>query len=323
MIEVRQLTKTYGPTRALAGIDLDVAAGRIVGFLGPNGAGKTTTLRILTCFMPPTSGSATVNSFDVFRQSQDVRRSIGYLPENTPLYPEMRVEEHLQYFGKLHGMGRAARTRRIDELTDRCGLTKIRRRLIGQLSKGNRQRVGLAQALLHDPPILVLDEPTIGLDPAQITEVRHLIVELGKQKTILLSTHILPEAERTCQDIIIIHEGLIVASGTPDELRARLRSGGRTRVELQANPIEVSKVLSGINGVASVDTTASEGWCIATVTPNDETIDTRTAIAETIVARQWQLRDLRHVAPSLEEYFIQVTSVPAAGGHETQAPANA
>ncbi len=311
MIEVRQLVKSYGPTLAVAGIDLDVAAGRIVGILGPNGAGKTTTLRILTCFMPATSGTAKVNGHDVFRESAQVRQCIGYLPENTPLYPEMRVDEHLHYFGRLYGMKRATRVRRINELTDRCGLGQIRRRLVGQLSKGNRQRVGLAQAMLHEPKLLVLDEPTIGLDPTQITEVRRLIAELGEEKTILLSTHILPEVERTCDDVVIIHQGRIAAQGTPDQLKARLRSRGRTRVELKANPVEVKKALSEVDGVGAVATTARDGWCIATIDAEDEERDIRPAVASAVMNRGWQLRELRHDSPSLEEFFIRVTSAPA------------
>jgi ABC-2 type transport system ATP-binding protein len=309
MIEARQLTKWYGPILALDRVDLDVRPGRIVGFLGPNGAGKTTTIRILTCFMPATSGSATVNGFDVFRQSAEVRRQIGYLPEATPLYPEMRVTEQLHHFGKLHGLNRKQRKQRIEALSDRCGLTKIANRPIGQLSKGNRQRVGLAQAMLHDPPVLILDEPTAGLDPAQISEVRKLIRSLAGEKTVLLSTHILPEVEKTCQDVVIIAGGSVVASGTPDELKSQVRRQARVVMELKAAAPIVAESLKSIAAVESVDTDVAEGWCIAKVTPCPDVGDIRETLARLAVDKQWVVREMRFEVASLEEYFVQVTSL--------------
>ncbi len=311
MIQVRDLTKWYGPILAVDRISFDADSGRIVGFLGPNGAGKTTTLRILTCFMPASGGSAKVNGHDVFTESMAVRRSIGYLPENTPLYPEMRVAEHLHHFGKLHGMPRPQRVRRIDELSDRCGLGAIRQRLVGQLSKGNRQRVGLAQALLHDPPVLILDEPTVGLDPAQITLVRQLIVELGREKTILLSTHILPEVEKTCGEVVIVAGGRIAAAGTPDALRNQVGRETRVVVEVQANPVVVKEVLEAVGNVRRVATENRDGWCRAMVRPIDPAQDVRGDLAAAIAGRRWTLRELRHEAATLEEFFVQITSEQA------------
>ena len=308
MIEARQLTKWYGPILALDHIDLDVARGRIVGFLGPNGAGKTTTLRILTCFMPATSGSASVNGFDVFRQSDQVRRQVGYLPEATPLYPEMRVREQLHHFGKLHGLDRRARRARIEALTARCGLQQIIGRPIGQLSKGNKQRVGLAQAMLHDPPVLVLDEPTAGLDPTQIGEVRQLIRGLAGEKTVLLSTHILPEVERTCQDIVIIAGGRVAATGTPDELKSRVRASARVIVEVRANAPAVAEALRGLAVVAAAETDADDGWCVAKVTAKEGAGDIREALGRLAADKHWTIREMRFEVASLEELFIQVTS---------------
>ena len=308
MIHIKQLTKWYGPICALNQIDLNVQSGRIVGFLGPNGAGKTTAIRILTCFMPATSGTATIDGHDVLTDSAAVRSKIGYLPEATPLYPEMRVEEHLHHYGKLHGLGRKQRLARIDALADRCGLGKIRRRPIGQLSKGNRQRVGIAQALLHDPPVLILDEPTAGLDPAQISAVRKLIVDLAGQKTVLLSTHILPEVEKTCQDVVIINQGQIAATGTPQELKQKVRRQTPVVVELQANPAKVSQVFGGLEQVAKVDTSAEGGWCTARVMSADPQADIRPALGKASLDQQWVVRSMRYEMGSLEEYFIQITS---------------
>jgi ABC-2 type transport system ATP-binding protein len=223
VITVSQLTKVYGQTLAVDHISFEVAKGQIVGFLGPNGAGKSTTLRMLTCYLPPTSGGATVNNFDIFHQSEQVRENLGYLPENVPLYTEMRVDEYLDFRGRLRKMDRQARNQRIEYVLERCWLKDVRRKVIGHLSKGYRQRVGLADSLLHNPPVLILDEPTVGLDPAQIRESRKLIKQLGGDHTVILSTHILPEVEAVCDRAIIIAGGKIVAQGSPDELRASRR----------------------------------------------------------------------------------------------------
>lgn len=308
MIEVDNLSKWYGPMRALDQVSFAVQRGRIVGFLGPNGAGKTTCIRILTGFIPATAGGAKVGGFDVLSESHQVRSRIGYLPENTPLYPEMRVEEQLHFFGKLHGLSRPQRRRRIDALSEQVGLGAIRRRPIGQLSKGNRQRVGLAQAMLHDPPVLILDEPTAGLDPAQITEVRKLIAGLADEKTVLLSTHILPEVEKTCQEVIIISGGRIAATGTPTELKSRAREGTRVVVEVRADAEAVRTALSAVSGVASVEVETAEAWSIARVGVAPGASDVRPALGEAIAGRGWVVRSMDHELTSLEEYFVQVTA---------------
>lgn len=307
MIEVRDLVKWYGPTRAVDRLTFSIEQGQIVGFLGPNGAGKSTTLRMLTGFLPPTSGTATVAGHDVINESLAVRKCIGYLPESTPVYPEMRVEEFLHFRGRLFGMSRSDRKPRIDMVCDRCGLAKVRRRVIGHLSKGNRQRVGLAQALLHDPPVLILDEPTAGLDPNQIGEVRKLIKELGEKHTILLSTHILPEVEKSADRVIIIAAGRIVAEGTPDQLRKNVAGVGGIAVEVKADHTAVKNALAAVPGVRDVTTTNQNGWCRAVVMPKDGQ-DLREPIGATILRNNWQVRELRHETGSLEEFFVQITA---------------
>jgi len=221
MIQVENLTKNYGTNCAVDQVSFNVHKGEVLGFLGPNGAGKSTTMKILTCFLAPTQGSAKVAGFDVFDQSLEVRRRVGYLPEDTPLYRDMTVLEHLDFAASMHGMKGDRVQARIKEIGGRCGLVEVAGKLVGELSKGYRQRVGLAQAMLHDPDILILDEPTGGLDPNQIAEIRTLIKEVGKEKTVILSTHILPEVQATCSRMLIISGGKLVADGTPDELRAR------------------------------------------------------------------------------------------------------
>src|SRR3954463_5013341 len=240
-------------TVAVDHISFDVPQGQIVGFLGPNGAGKSTTLKMLTCYLPPTSGGATVAGFDIFHDSEQVRQKLGYLPENCPLYTEMKVEEYLDFRGRLRGMERDERRKRIDYVIERCWLPSVRRKTIGHLSKGFRQRVGLADALLHNPPVLILDEPTVGLDPAQIRESRKLIKELGGQHTIMLSTHILPEVEAVCDRAIVIAGGRIVAQGSPDELRASRRLQARVLVECKGPAREVETALSRVSGVSHVE----------------------------------------------------------------------
>ncbi len=308
MIHIQKLVKYYGSRLAVDHLNLDVEAGQIVGILGPNGAGKTTTLRILTGFMPATSGAATVNGHNVLTDSLEARRSIGYLPETSPLYPEMRVSEQLHFFGRLHGLNRTARNKRIADLTDSCGLTQIIHRTIGNLSKGNKQRVGLAQALLHDPPVLILDEPTEGLDPSQITEIRKLIKSLGQTKTILLSTHILPEVEKTCHRAVIIAQGRVVASGSPDELKSKVRQASRVIVEVKAKAEDVQRILGALPHVGQVSVTTSDGWCSAFVTAKQHGHDIRELLGDAVMENRWPLREMRHETASLEEFFIQVTS---------------
>ena len=315
MIHIRQLVKDYGPIRALDHLDLNVEAGQVVGLLGPNGAGKSTALRILTGFMPPTAGGATVNGHDIFERSREARQNLGYLPESTPLYPEMRVAEQLHFFGRLHGLSSKDRRRRISELTDWCGLEQIVDRPIGHLSKGNKQRVGIAQALIHDPPVVILDEPTEGLDPSQITGVRKLISQLGQTKTVLLSTHILPEVEKTCQRVVILSQGRIVADDSPEQLKARVRSASRVLVEVKAPPDEVHRVLSRNPHVSQVNVNSEDGWSQAAVTAKQPGEDIRELLGDTVIEQRWPLREMRPEAASLEEFFVQVTSgtAPDAG----------
>ncbi len=308
MIEVQELVKWYGPVLAVDHLTFEIPEGQIIGFLGPNGAGKSTTLRILTGYMPPTSGRATVAGLDVLLQSQDARSHIGYLPESNALYGEMRVEEYLHYRGKLQGMDRGRRVARINAVCDTCGLDHARRRLVGQLSKGNRQRVGLAQALLHEPPVLILDEPTSGLDPTQITHVRELIQQLRGRHTIILSTHILPEVERTADRVMIIARGKIVADGSPDELRNQLAGDSAALfVDVKASPEAVERVVAALPDVASVDVTARDGWSAVQIKPNDHA-DLREPVGQLMLSNGWQVREMRSQTASLEQLFIEITA---------------
>lgn len=312
MIEVKNLTKYYGPHLAVDNISFQVGEGEIVGFLGPNGAGKSTTLRILTCYQPASGGAASVAGFDVFTQSMEVRRVIGYLPEGNPLYPEMRVREYLNFRGKLRGMSRDRRAAAIKRVADRCWLGEFIDRPIGQLSKGMRQRVGLADALLHDPKVLVLDEPTIGLDPTQIRETRKLISDLARQHTIILSSHILPEVEAVCQRAIIIAGGKIRASGALHEIRERIKGASRVIAELRGSRQELEAAIRAVSGVRNVESTTADGWSRFRI-ENVVGQDVREAIA-TLAARQnWALRELRLEMGSLEEYFVQITAESKTG----------
>ena len=260
MIEVEGLTKHYGLTRAVDKVSFNVRRGEVLGFLGPNGAGKSTTMKILTCYLAPTAGRATVAGHDVFDDSLEVRKRIGYLPEDTPIYRDMTVVEYLQFAAAMRGMDRDKVDGRIKEIGRRCGLSDVAGKLVGELSKGYRQRVGLAQAMLHDPDIVILDEPTSGLDPNQIVEIRSLIKEIGQEKTVILSTHILPEVQATCSRVVIISGGKLVADGTPDELRKRER-GGRYRVVVESNGVPKDAIrdrLASLAGVASCEVIAAE-----------------------------------------------------------------
>ncbi len=305
MIEVRNLSKHYGSHRAVNNISFTVNEGEIVGFLGPNGAGKTTTLRIVTCFMPATSGSVTIAGHDVLTESMQVRAVVGYLPESVPLYPEMRVREYLQFRGRLHGMDRANRAAAIDRVVERCWLRDVIDRPIGQLSKGYRQRVGLADSLLHNPKVLVLDEPTIGLDPAQIRATRSLIRELAQEHTVILSSHILPEVEATCQRLIIIHEGRLVASGTPDELRQRMTTESNLIAELKGPESDIGASVRKLAGVADVRTTLQDGWTRVSVAAQR---DLREDIFRLAIEKHWPLRELRRDIATLEDFFVKVVT---------------
>ena len=330
MISVSQLTKAYGPVLAVDRISFDVPKGQIVGFLGPNGAGKSTTIRMLSCYLAPTSGTATVSGFDIFHQSAEVRSKLGYLPENCPLYTEMKVREYLDFRGRLRKMPRDRRRSRIDYVVERCYLAEFDRRVIGHLSKGQRQRVGLADALLHDPPVLILDEPTVGLDPAQIIQIRKLIRDLGGQHTVMLSTHILPEVEAVCDRAIIIAGGRIVAQGSPDELRTSRRMSARVLVECKAAPDQLRKTLGHVAGVRQVEIlidgepagdsgarprsnggkASSDGFVTAAISATGGR-DVREEVARTIAQHQWPLREIRLEQSTLEEYFVQVTAQQA------------
>ncbi len=309
MIQADQLVKWFGPTRAVSGLTFSIEKGQVVGFLGPNGAGKSTTLRVLTGYLPPTSGSVSVAGHDVLKQSEAARSSIGYLPESTPLYPEMRVEEYLDYRGKLLSMTRADRVRRIGEVCDRCSLSHIRRRQIGQLSKGNRQRVGLAQALIHEPEVLFLDEPTAGLDPNQIKHFRELLGELRRKHTILLSSHILHEIEKTVDRVLILKEGELVADGTIDALCAKVRGGPRVMMDIQADAEAVSAAFRSVPGVRDIDATPHDGWCRVEVAPatDDDLTQTLTHKAN---EKSWTVREVIQRKPNLEDYYLQLFSEP-------------
>ena len=308
MIEVQKLTKHYGPVTAIRDVSFSVAPGEIVGFLGPNGAGKTTAMRILACFMPATSGAARVAGYDVFRQSMEVRRRIGYLPENVPLYTDMRVAPYLDFVAEVKGVGRGERRRRVAEVMERCLITEVQGRLIGTLSKGYRQRVGLAQAIVSDPEVLILDEPTIGLDPRQITEIRSLIKSLAGKHTVILSTHILPEVSMVCSGVVIINKGSIVAQGPIDTLVQQFFPTARLEVEIVGPPAAVRHGIRGIPGVVSVEELAVTNGAGRYVVESSRERDVRGEIFEVAVQQQWKLLELRRVGTSLEEVFIRIVA---------------
>ena len=301
MIDVESLTKSYGPRVVVDDVSFHVEQGEIVGFLGPNGAGKTTTMRMLAGYLPPTEGRASIAGFDTFSQSLDARRRIGYLPETVPLYPEMTVADYLDFMAALrHVTNRKAAVQHAMEVThveDRARMN------IGKLSKGYRQRVGLAQALVHDPDVLILDEPTIGLDPRQIIEVRELIKGLAGQHTILISTHILPEVEQVCSRVLIIHRGKLVAEDTPKNLGARLRGAERIGLQITGDGAKLQAALAAVPGVQSVQATDDGRYQVA-VAPGQ---DLRAQLAETVVKGGWGLLELAPVGMSLEEIFLQLT----------------
>ncbi len=309
MIEVRNLSKSYGNYLAVNNISFSVGEGEVVGFLGPNGAGKTTTIRILTCFQPATSGSAKVAGHDVLSESMQVRAAVGYLPESVPLYTEMRVREYLRFRGKLRGLDKSTRDAAIRRVSERCWLNDVIDRPIGQLSKGFRQRVGLADALLHNPKVLILDEPTVGLDPTQIRETRSLIRELAREHTVILSSHILPEVQATCQRIIIIHKGRVVASGTPDELRERVASESRLVAELRGPGDDVAAGVRGLKGASDVSVESRNGWTRVALRTDG---DLREAVYQLSTQRGWPLRELRREAATLEDFFVNIV----AGAHD-------
>jgi len=310
MIDVKHLTKWYGRVQAVNDISFHVEKGSVVGFLGPNGAGKSTTLKVLTCYHPATSGKVTIAGFDVLTQSLDVRRNIGYMPEAVPLYPEMRVRELLMFRAALRDIPSSERKAAVDRAAERCWLTTptdVMRRRVGELSRGYKQRVGLAEALLHNPPVLVLDEPTLGLDPNQIRAMRELIQQLGQDHTIILSSHILAEVEQTCNHIIVIAGGQIVAEGKPEELRKKVSGPAHIFAEMRgAEPAELVKAVGAVEGVRKVDYNPIGQWTRMSI-ECDGSSDRRSEIFRLVAEKGWQLRELRHMGGSLEDFFVQVT----------------
>ena len=316
MITVKDLTKRYARTVAVDGISFEVAKGQIVGFLGPNGAGKTTTMRMLTCFLPPSSGNASVAGFDVLEKPLEVKKRIGYLPESPPIYPEMETTEYLEFVGKLKGLSGSDLQQRVDYVCERCAIADVKSKLLGKLSKGYRQRVGLAQAIIHNPDVLILDEPTAGLDPKQINETRDLIKSLAGDHTIILSTHILPEVEQTCEQVIIINKGKLVATDSVRNLQARARGAesvllevagrnGNLEVAIAQHKLEqvggVSRVVfkHEVDGRAVFEVESQKGRLV------------RGDLARAVVESGWDLNELRPAAMSLEEIFLQLTQSDA------------
>jgi ABC-2 type transport system ATP-binding protein len=324
MITVKNLTKRYARTVAVDEISFDVAKGQIVGFLGPNGAGKTTTMRMLTCFLPPSSGTATVAGFDVLEQPLEVKRRIGYLPETPPIYPEMETTEYLEFVGKLKGLSGSDLQKRIDYVCERCAVADVQTKLLGKLSKGYRQRVGLAQAIIHNPDVLILDEPTAGLDPKQINETRDLIKSLAGDHTIILSTHILPEVEQTCEQVIIINKGRLVATDSVRNLQARARGAESVLVEIagRTGDLEASIVqhkLEQVSGVSRVLLKQQiDGRGIFEVESQKGKL-IRGDLARAVVESGWDLNELRPAAMSLEEIFLQLTKSDVGEGDDGSA----
>jgi ABC-2 type transport system ATP-binding protein len=315
MISVKDLTKRYARTTAVDNISFEVAKGQIVGFLGPNGAGKTTTMRILTCFLPPSAGTATVAGFDVLEQPMEVKKRIGYLPETPPIYPEMETAEYLKFVGKLKGLKGNDLQKRIDYVCERCAIVDVKTKLLGKLSKGYRQRVGLAQAIIHNPDVLILDEPTAGLDPKQINETRDLIKDLAGEHTIILSTHILPEVEQTCEQVIIINKGKLVATDSVRNLQARARGAESVVVEIaQANlePSIAQHKLEGVAGVSRVLCKQRVDSRMIFEVESEEGRLVRGDLARAVVESGWDLNELRPAAMSLEEIFLQLTKSESA-----------
>ncbi len=321
MIEVQHLTKRYGRVTAVDDISFRVERGEILGFLGPNGAGKTTTMRILTGYIPATEGKAIVAGFDVFDQPIEAKRRTGYLPETPPLYPDMTVAEYLAFVAKIKGVPVAERAQRIRAVMQRTRIDDMADRLTAKLSKGYKQRVGLAQALIHNPDVLILDEPTAGLDPKQIIETRQLIKELAGDHTIILSTHILPEVSQTCQRVVIINKGRVVAVDTPENLQARLRGSETMYVQLDASGMDVSSTLTRIAGVTRVAEADRRDGVVGYEVESERGRDVRRDLARAIVTSGWGLLELRPMRMSLEEVFLSVTTeelqTPAAAGSET------
>jgi len=312
MIKVQNLAKSFGQKKAVDGVSFSVERGEVLGFLGPNGAGKSTTMRILSGFMPPTSGRATVNGHDVFHESIQVRKSIGYMPEMAPLYTDMRVKEYLRFRAELKGLSGKAMRHRVGEVMDLCTVTDVRRRLIGHLSKGFRQRVALADALLHKPPLLILDEPTNGLDPVQIRQVRDLLRNLKPAHTILLSTHILQEVEAVCDRVLMIHHGRILANDTPENLTRGLRAASVVQIEIQAKG---NDILTKLEALPNVRKATQDGmvddWRLISLRVEARQ-DVREPLMDLVLKQNWKLRELHRQLPSLEDVFVELAAADRA-----------
>jgi ABC-2 type transport system ATP-binding protein len=309
LIEVEGLTKYYGPKMAISQVTFRVEKGEILGLLGPNAAGKTTTMRILTCYMPATAGTARVAGYDVFEDSLEVRRRIGYLPENPPLYNDMTVTQYLDFVSKIKGVNGRDRKRRIQEVECLCHIEDVKNTLIGKLSKGYKQRVGLAQAFVHDPEIIILDEPTIGLDPKQIIEVRELIKNLGGKHTVILSSHILPEVSQVCERVVIINEGRMVAQDTPENLTNQLKGSERLFVEAEGPVPQIEEKIKSLPGITAVafQGSSQEGRS-GFIVESELERDIRRELAAAIVGSGWGLLEMRPVGMSLEEIFLHLTT---------------
>jgi len=306
MIEAEGLTKFYGSLPAIRDVAFQVEKGEVVGFLGPNGAGKSTTIRILACYMPPTSGMARIDGLDCFEQSLEVRRKVGYLPENAPLYGDLTVSRFLRFGAGAKGVQARKVTSEINRVVDICGLEKVANRIIGHLSKGFKQRVGLAQSLLNNPPVLILDEPTIGLDPSQIIEIRKLIQELRTEHTILLSSHILPEVAQICQRVVIINNGQIVATDSPAKLTSQLRKSAQIELQVQERASELAPILEKMDGVQRVS--VCDGDHDRLLLETDRSRDLRPEIARVVIGQQMDLLELKLVDLSLEDIFMQLVT---------------
>jgi ABC-2 type transport system ATP-binding protein len=309
VIEVEHLSKVFNGRKAVDDVSFYVGKGEVLGFLGPNGAGKTTTMRILTCYMPSTEGTARIAGYDVFEESLEVRKRIGYLPENPPLYPEMTVESYLGFVARIKATPSGQRKAQIDKVIEECSLGDVRRRIVGKLSKGYKQRVGLAQALLNDPEVLILDEPTIGLDPKQIHEVRSLIKSLASTRTVILSTHILPEVSMTCNRVVIISEGKLKAMDTPEGLAAQMKGAERIALTVDGPSEAVQEKIHTIEGVISIQAAeGKEGDPPSFTVECQLDTDLRPVLASTIVSQGWGLLEMRGVSMSLEDVFINLTT---------------
>jgi ABC-2 type transport system ATP-binding protein len=308
MIEVDSLTKRYGRATAVDGVSFRVERGEVLGFLGPNGAGKTTTMRILTCYLPPTDGTARVAGYDVFAQPLEVKKRVGYLPETPPLYPDMGVRDYLDFCARIKGVPVGERRQRVDDAVEKCRVGEVRQTLIGKLSKGYRQRVGLAQAILHNPDVLILDEPTAGLDPKQIIETRDLIRSFAGSHTVVLSTHILPEVSMTCGRVLIINKGRVVAEDTPENLTRRLKGAGVLRLEAQGEEAALVAAAKAVPGVLAVHGRGRhDGAVVLDVEPASGR-DVRADLARALVGQGFGLLGLQQLGMSLEEIFLQLTT---------------